>query len=79
VSFRYTETGVAKEGPWSALAGRTGYIQADAADVFGALYDGRQAQGTEVARWADAGRRFWKLRDSDPWAMRAPASHLPPR
>ena len=34
VVFRYTPTGEGETGPWTFLAGRVGYVQADAASVF---------------------------------------------
>ena len=34
VLFRYTPTGEGATGPWTFLAGRTGYVQADASNVF---------------------------------------------
>jgi hypothetical protein len=33
VLFRYTKTGEGATGPWDFLAGRTGYIQADASNL----------------------------------------------
>lgn len=71
VCFRYTETGTGKEGPWAALAKRSGYVQADAASVFDRVYNGKVATATELGCWAHVRRRFWKLSDSDPRAMRA--------
>lgn len=68
VSFRYTEDANGSSGPWSALAGREGYVQADAANVFDALYDGREATAKEVGCWAHCRRKFWKLKDDDPRA-----------
>jgi transposase len=65
VVFRYTPTGEGASGPWTFLAGRKGYIQADAANVFDRLYDGRAASGVEVGCWAHARRKFVALHDTD--------------
>jgi hypothetical protein len=48
VLFRYTPTGEGATGPWTFLAGRTGYVQADAATVFDRLFTGQAAQAVEV-------------------------------
>lgn len=65
VVFRYTPTGEGAAGPWSYLAGRRGYIQADAAGVFDRLFNGGAASAIEVGCWAHARRRFIALQDSD--------------
>lgn len=65
VVFRYTPTGDGASGPWSFLAGRHGYIQADAASVFDRLYTGEAASGVEVGCWAHARRKFVALQDTD--------------
>lgn len=65
VVFRYTPTGEGAAGPWSYLAGRRGYIQADAAGVFDRLFNGAAASAIEVGCWAHARRRFIALQDSD--------------
>lgn len=41
VVFRYTPTGEGETGPWEFLAGRKGYVQADAAGVFDRVFRGR--------------------------------------
>jgi transposase len=56
VVFDYTPTGAGESGPWSYLAGRSGYIQADAASVFDRLYTGQAASAIEVGCWAHARR-----------------------
>ncbi len=38
VVFCYTPTGEGATGPWAFLAGRTGYLQADAASVFDRVF-----------------------------------------
>jgi len=48
VLFRYTPTGAGATGPWDFLAGRTGYIQADAANVFDRLFNGQVATAIEL-------------------------------
>ena len=65
VIFRYAKDGSGEEGPWQYLQGREGYVQADAANVFDRLYNGRKAQATEVGCLAHARRRYYDLVDSD--------------
>ena len=65
VVFRYTPTGEGATGPWTFLAGRTGYIQADAASVFDRLYNGEVASAVEVGCWAHSRRKFVALQDTD--------------
>jgi len=65
VVFRYTPTGEGATGPWQFLAGRKGYLQADAANVFDRLYNGQAASALEVGCWAHARRKFVALQDSD--------------
>ena len=63
-------TGDGASGPWRRLAGRTGYIQADAATVFDRLYNGKVAQATEVGCWAHARRKFFGLHETEPRAAK---------
>jgi transposase len=63
--FRYTPTGEGAAGPWDFLAGRTGYLQADAATVFDRLFNGRAASAVEVGCWSHARRKLTDLRDMD--------------
>ena len=65
VVFRYTPTGEGASGPWSFLAGREGYVQADAASVFDRLFNGQVAQAVEVGCLAHAQRKFIALKDTD--------------
>lgn len=65
VVFKYAPTGSGEDGPWKFLAGREGYLQADAASVFDRLYNGAKARATEVGCWAHARRKFHVLQDSD--------------
>lgn len=65
VVFKYAQTGAGESGPWPSLTGRTGYIQADAANVFDRLYNGRAASAVEVGCWSHARRNFEALRDTD--------------
>jgi transposase len=65
VVFRYTPTGEGASGPWEFLAGRRGYIQADAANVFDRLFNGQAASAVEVGCWAHGRRRFVALQDTD--------------
>ena len=65
VVFQYAPTGSGEDGPWKFLAGREGYLQADAASVFDRLYNGAKAHATEVGCWAHARRKFYTLTDTD--------------
>jgi transposase len=65
VVFRYTPTGEGATGPWQFLAGRRGYIQADAAGVFDRLFNGQEASAVEVGCWAHARRKFVALAETD--------------
>jgi transposase len=65
VVFRYTPTGEGATGPWTFLAGRTGYVQADAATVFDRLFTGAIACAIEVGCLAHARRKLVALQDMD--------------
>lgn len=65
IVFRYTPTGEAETGPWLELAGRTGYIQADASNSFDRLFNGKVASAIEVGCHFHA-RRPFKAHDDDP-------------
>lgn len=65
VVFRYTPTGEGATGPWNFLAGRTGYVQADAANVFDRVFNGQAASAVEVGCWSHGRRRLADLRDTD--------------
>jgi transposase len=65
VVFRYTPTGEGATGPWEFLAGREGYVQADAASVFDRIFNGRVAQAIELGCWAHARRKLVDLQDTD--------------
>jgi transposase len=65
VLFRYTPTGAGATGPWTFLAGRTGYVQADAATVFDRLFTGAAAQAIEVGCLAHGRRKLVALQDTD--------------
>lgn len=65
VLFRYTPTGEGATGPWTFLKGRTGYIQADASNVFDRLFNGEVAQAIEVGCWSHGRRRLVAMRDTD--------------
>ena len=65
VLFRYTPTGAGATGPWEFLAGRQGYIQADASNVFDRLFDGQAAAAVELGCWAHGRRRLVALQDTD--------------
>ena len=63
--FRYTPTGEGATAPWTFLAGRTGYVQADAATVFDRLFTGQAAHAVEVGCLAHARRKLVALQDMD--------------
>jgi transposase len=65
VIYHYAETGRGEDGPWRFLAGRRGYLQADAASVFDRLYNGKEASAIEVGCWAHARRKFIALQETD--------------
>ncbi|MBI1913794.1 MAG: IS66 family transposase, partial [Planctomycetes bacterium] len=65
VLFRYTPTGEGATGPWEFLAGRQGYIQADAANVFDRLFNGQAASAIELGCWSHGRRRLVALQDMD--------------
>ena len=65
VVFVYTPSGKAEDGPWRLLAGRTGYIQADASNAFDRLFNGKVASAVEVGCHFHA-RRKLKANDLDP-------------
>lgn len=65
VLFRYTPTGEGATGPWEFLAGRKGYIQADAANVFDRLFNGQAASAVEIGCWSHGRRRLVALQDTD--------------
>ena len=65
VLFRYAPTAEGATGPWQFLAGRTGYIQADASNVFDRLFDGQVASAIELGCWAHGRRRLVALEETD--------------
>jgi transposase len=65
VVFRYTPTGEGATGPWTFLKGRTGYIHADASNVFDRLFNGEVARAIEVGCWSHGRRRLVAMRDTD--------------
>lgn len=65
VVFRYAKTGSGEEGPWRYLAGREGYVQADASSVFDRVFDGEGAKAVEVGCWAHARRKLFQLKESE--------------
>jgi len=65
VRFYYTPTGEGATGPWEFLAGRKGYIQADASNVFDRLFNGQAASAVELGCWAHARRKIEALKDTD--------------
>jgi transposase len=60
--YDYTPT-KARDGPAAILANYSGFLQADAANVFDGIY--LPGAITEVACWAHARRHFHEARDSD--------------
>lgn len=65
VLFRYTPTGEGATGPWELLAGREGYIQADASNIFDRLFNGQAARAIELGCWSHGRRRLVALQDMD--------------
>ena len=65
VVFRYTPTAEGESGPWRFLAGRKGYIQADASSVFDRLFNGKVASATELGCWSHGRRRMVAMQDTD--------------
>ncbi len=63
--FRFTPTGEGKTWPWEHLAGRTGFVQADASPTFDRLFNGRAANAIEVGCFAHARRKLSELLESD--------------
>jgi transposase len=66
VYFEYAQTGAGAQGPWETLAGRKGYVQADASSVFDRVYNGQCGNAIEVGCWAHARRKQYSLKDTDP-------------
>jgi len=64
VVFDYTPTGEAEDGPWRVLAGREGYVQADASNSFDRLFNGKVASAVEIGCHFHA-RRPFKNNDDD--------------
>lgn len=64
-AYRYAPTGTGADGPWAHLAGQTGFVQADAANVFDRLFNGKVANAIEVGCWAHARRKLHALVESD--------------
>lgn len=73
--FQYAPDGEGKHGPWKQLAGREGYIQADAAGVFDRLFNGKVASAIEVGCIAHARRKLADLLETDKRVAR-PLKHL---
>jgi transposase len=65
VSFNYAPNASGEAGPWSLLAGREGFLQADAAATFDRLFNGQVASAIEVGCWSHARRKFVDLLDTD--------------
>jgi transposase len=58
IALVYTSTGDAEAGPWKTLAGRTGYVLADASNSFDRLFNGKVASAVEVGCNAHARRKL---------------------
>lgn len=65
VLFRYPPTAEGAPGPWAFLAGRTGYVQADASATFDRLFTGHVARAVDVGCWAHARRPLVDPADTD--------------
>ena len=64
-AYQYAPTGTGADGPWTHLAGQTGWVQADAANVFDRLFNGKAADAVEVGCWAHARRKLHALVETD--------------
>lgn len=64
-AYQYAPTGTGADGPWTHLVGQTGFVQADAANIFDRLFNGKVANATEVGCWAHARRRLHALVETD--------------
>lgn len=65
VVFRYAEDGTGNNGPWQFLQGREDFVQADAANVFQRVYNGRVGNAKPVGCNAHARRKFIALMHQD--------------
>lgn len=63
--FRYARDGTGEEGPWKYLAGRKGYVLADASKVFDRLFNGQRAEAVEVGCWCHGRRKLHELVETD--------------
>lgn len=61
VCFVYTPTGQGETGPWAMLAGREGYVQADALNIYDRVFNGEVASAIEVGCLAHGRRKFVEL------------------
>lgn len=68
VCFVYTPTGEGESGPWKMLAGREGYVQADALNIYDRVFNGKAAHGVEVGCLAHARSKFFELLPGEPRA-----------
>lgn len=66
VVFRYAPDGTGLKGPWTALAGHTGYFQSDAANIFTRLHNGKAANVKSVGCWFHARRPFFSKLNDEP-------------
>ncbi len=66
VVFRYAPDGTGAKGPWTALAGRTGYFQSDGANVFMRLHNGKAASVQPLGCWFHARRPFFSKLGEEP-------------
>lgn len=66
VVFRFAPTGTGEDGPWKLFAGREGYLQVDASNIFDRLFNGERGRAIEVGCMAHARRKYFALADSDP-------------
>jgi transposase len=64
VVFRYTPRRKS-EGPREFLHGFTGYVQADAANLYDRIFGDEDDKATEVGCWAHARRRFFDAQVTD--------------
>jgi transposase len=63
IAFVYTPSGDGESGPWKVLAGRQGYVLADAHNLHDRLFNGKVANAIEVGCNAHARRKLVELKD----------------
>lgn len=68
IAFVYTPTGEGETGPWAMLAGREGFVQADALNIYDRVFNGAVARAIEIGCLVHARRKFVELLPGEPRA-----------